>query len=284
MRIGESKKTAIDCRLKGERVKRRKGEKGKWGKGEEGYRLEAAGEDRQGEKTAMRDRDRDGRRSRRQKAERGAEKSGLQVSDLSEKVVSRAASPGCHSEAGGRRISYSARSFAALRMTGVERLSLAALRCDLSLSVISNPDFYTFLCRYLPSLSWLSLPRDRQWRGSAFLAWRFARVFPRFRHDRTVPIARVEYQSRVVERRWNFGGISVEFGARRRYRASTALRSTAGLPKALRRRICRTRKRCSTPSPELLAYVLPCSLLREGEGCFRASRRTIEWPPEKGHV
>jgi hypothetical protein len=48
----------------------------------------------------------------------------------------------CQSEAAGRRSSVPARSFAALRLTRTERLPVAALQHALSLSVISNPDFY----------------------------------------------------------------------------------------------------------------------------------------------
>jgi hypothetical protein len=40
-----------------------------------------------------------------------------------------------------------------------------------------------------------------------------------------IPIAAVEYESCRVARWWNFGGISVEFGARGWYRATTEWRS-----------------------------------------------------------
>ncbi len=64
----------------------------------------------------------------------------------------------------------------------------------------------------------------REWKG-VFLAWRFCRVFPRFGHAQIIPTLLVKGENCAVERRWNIGGVSVEYGARGCYRTSTAQRT-----------------------------------------------------------
>lgn len=56
--------------------------------------------------------------------------------------------------------------------------------------------------------------------GEYVSGWSFSSCFPRARSDKTVPITTVEDQGCMGTRRWNFGGVSVEFEARGWYRTS----------------------------------------------------------------